>query len=905
VLSPDVTFGALLRRHRLAAGLTQEGLADRAGLSAKAVSDLERDPGRTPRLDTVTLLADALALAPEQRADLLGAARPVSVPPGAGGLPQRPRQLVPRPLTPLIGRAGVAAALVDVLRRGDLQLLTLTGPGGVGKTRVAIEVARRLADDFTDGVVFVDLAPLRDSGLVLATVGRRLGVDERDATPLHELLTASLQDRHLLLLLDNFEHVLEARHAVLGLLEACPGLVTLVTSRVALRVRGGQDYRIAPLTVPQEADSPEALVRSPAGELFLERARADGTELRLNAETAPAVAEICRRLGGLPLAIELAAARLRLLPLPTLLSRLDRHLPLLEGGPHDLPDRQRTMRDTITWSYRMLNAPQQALLRRLSVFAGGCTPDAVEAVCPPDDGEPALLDRLAALVDSSLVRLDDLPAAPKAGDATGGPRVVLLDTIREYGLDQLSAEDHADASARHAAYYLSLSEGGQRELAGPATGTRLARLEREHGNLRAALGWAVRTSPATAVRLAAALSDFWEQRGYLSEGRRWLSEILEDVDATVTVSPSVQVQVLLGAATLAIQQAAYSEAEIRCAQAFALAEEHGDQLALIAALNTRGLLARHQDRYADAGKDHRKALASAAATSDLSGEAAALYGLASVAMFAGDVTRAKTLLEESLAVARRAGDQRAIANAGFLLSWQATNAGRYEQAEAVGAETLVLCRSLGNPGQTAEVLFALGTVAQFKGEHDRAATLFGECLVLHRRRGDEHSIGRVQSALGITALHRGDPVLALTLLEAGLAIERRYEDRWGRAMSLTLLAHAELAMANDTRAQALLTEAAGLFQEIGNPLYLSWCLEGLAGVAAVRGRHEHAADLDGARETVRNQTGMLLPPAHPAGYARTLAAVRDALGEEAFDAARTAGGARPVDQTIVAALADA
>jgi predicted ATPase len=865
----------------------------------------------------VALLADALGADQDGHAELLAAARPQAAPGAGAPGPALPRRDLPRPLTPLIGRAGVTAAVLKLLRRGDIQLLALIGPGGVGKTRLGIEVAERMAGDLADGAVFVDLAPLRDPGLVLSAIAQRLGVDERDAAPLSGRLAAALRARQLLVLLDNFEHLLAARDSVLALLEACPQLLMLVTSRVALDVRGGREYPIAPLAVPEAAVPPEALAGSPSAQLFVERARATGAELTLDAGTATAVAGICRRLDGLPLAIELAAARTRLLPPAALLTRLHRRLPVLAGGAHDLPGRQKTMRDAIAWSYELLDEPERALFRRMCVFTGGCTLDAAEVVCTVDGGGRSVLDGLTSLVAGSLLQLDGTrgtaPAGPAqaepgqaeaadAGVPRGGPRVSMLETIREYGSEQLSA--HSEAAAigeRHAAYYLALAEETAAALASPQAVAGLARLDDEHDNLRAALRWARdRGDRVTALRLAGAMWRFWGQRGHLSEGRRWFTGAFALPGDAGLAPAATQINWLIGAARLAMDQAAFDEASGYSDQAVALASKHGEPADQATALNTRGLLSRALNHYADSLQAHEAALPLARAAADPSAVATALLGLAYAAMFTGDAPRASALAEECLAQARESGDPLILAEALFFLSWVASNGAGLERAGVLATEALTLFTTLGDAGGRAEALFVLGTIEVYSARYLEAARYFTESANQHRAHGADPILARDLGGLGTALLNLGELPRARAVLDESLDVARRYSDPWSSAMSLMLLGHVDLAEGDAVHAQAMLAEAGSLFQATGNVVYLPWCLEGLASLAAAHGDYERAAEVDGAREALRRQIGVFLPPVHPAGYQRALEAARAHLTRAAFDAARARAAGQPPPQIMAA-----
>jgi predicted ATPase/DNA-binding XRE family transcriptional regulator len=838
-------FSDLLRRLRVEANLTQEALAERAGLSVRAISDLERGVNRAPRFDTTRMLADGLGLSDQARAAFAASARRDAVPPGPrrSAATEAP-SIAPggvaasfsSPATSLLGREAELADVVGLLRGGDARLVTLTGPGGVGKTRLALAAAAELREGFAGGVRTVELASLDDPGLVTATVAAACGLRDVDGLDPVASLAQHLSAQPVLLVVDNCEHLVEAVGDLLArLLAACATVTVLSTSRSRLGLRREREFPLSPLSLPdaQVGGQPDKLATSPAVRLFVERAREADPGFALTDRNAAAVAGIVRRLDGLPLAIELAAARSKLLPPAALLTRLMRELPgaslhLLTGGPGELPQRQQTLRDAIAWSYDLLDFPIRALFRRLAVFAGGFTLDAADAICLCDEtGGPVgaiadvaflapVLDGVEALLEASLLRRDDLATDPTG---EGEPRFRMLETIREFGLERLKTDgDEADARTSHAAWCLALAEQAEPMLVGMAQAVWLDRLAAEHDNLRGALGWGLTGGDRKrGLRLAAALWRFWWVRGHLSEGRSWLERVL-------------------------------------------VGESDGDQAA----------------------------------------RAAALYGLATLATVQGDLARAEEAATSAISLCRASGNELGLAKALVSLGSVASYRGQQDRAVDLFEEGLFLYRGLGVKVGVPDVLNELGILAYLRGEFGRAADYYEESLGLCRELGNEQAVALVLVNLGDARRRAGELERAEDHLVEALARTRLLGDGPGVAASLTGLGQIARLRGDVPRAADRFVEASALFRSVDDAFGMAECLEGLGRCALAGDDAASAARLFGAAEVLRDGAGAPLPAALRTELDQDLAAVRAALDSDAFALAWTTGRVRPLDEVDAA-----
>lgn len=680
---------------------------------------------------------------------------------------------LPVQLTPLIGRKAETLAVKKQLGRPEVRLLTLTGPGGTGKTRLCLEAATELLNDYADGAFFVALAAIGDPSLVVLKIAQTLGVKEAGAGSLLLKLKEFLRDRQMLLVIDNFEQVVAAAPLIVELLNASPRLKVLMTSRAALRITGEHEFAVSPLSVPAQGQalSIEAVAQYPAVQLFLERASAVRPDFELTSENASAIVEICARLDGLPLAIELAAARVKVLPPRGLLSRLESRLKLLSGGARDLPSRQQTMRGAIAWSYDLLNEEEKKLFRRLSVFVGGWELEAADAICRDSgDFEIEVLEGVESLVDKSLLQLREMSATE--------PRFLMLETITEFGLEQLTASGEDEKSRRyHADFFMKLAERGETELLGAQQELWLDSFEIEHDNLRAALRWAEENQEAEiGLRLVGALWRFWEMRGYLSEGRERLSAVLSLASTPATMK--ARLKALYAAGVLADAQCDYSSARSLFEEKLALHRKLNDNWGIANSINNLGIMAL-RDR---------------------------------------DYVGARSLYEESLSIWRKLGNQTAIALSLINLGNVADLQGEYDSAHAFYADSLEVFKQLLDKRGVARSLSHMGDVARHRLDYESARGLYDQSLAILIELGDKRGVANILSDIGDMACERSDYDAARPFYEEGMVIFSELGDVKGIARLFEARARMAAARGRLERALRLAAASASLREEFASPL---------------------------------------------------------------------------------------
>jgi non-specific serine/threonine protein kinase len=916
----EVSFGVWLQRRRRALDMTQAELGRRVGIAAATIRKIEADE-RRPSTQVAGRLAEALAISPAGRASFVRAARgdlaglhelaradqngqpgwahEHAVPPAS-----RAKEPLPIALTPLIGRAALITTILELLHRPDVRLLTLAGPGGVGKTRVALEVAAMLRRDgqanLPDGIGFVPLALETNPAGVSAAIAVALGLHDRGDRPALEQLRDVLRDRRMLLVLDNAEHVVAAAPQLVALLGGAPGLRLLVTSRAILHVGGEQIVMVPPLELPDpDADyASAAIAASPAIQLFLERAGALGAGHTWAAEQIDSVATICRQLDGLPLAIELAAARCRVLSPQALLAHLHAGpLETLADGPRDLPARQQTLRATLDWSFGLLPAREQALLAGLGLFAGGFTFDLARAAL---GSELVSLDTLASLIDHSLVQ--------RAEDAPDEPRFRLLEVVRLYALEHLAASGRAPpARQRWAQALLELAEKAERGLHGPAQGSWLARLDTERPTLNALLTWAlgaptpeptdVDTRSEIGARLVAALIPFWWRRGYMGEGQRWVA-----VAVAAGASGPARARLLAQAGWLAWHQGEHALATARSEEALALSRSVGDTRSAGFALLTLGIERWYQGDSSAAEQHLAASQALAESTGDRWMQAAICLAGALVAYHRGAHERRAALLAQSLSLSRAIDDSLGVAEALLWAGNIAVEQGALDQAEPSYNEALARYVALGDREGQARVLHKLADLAHDRNDLEGARTLFEDCLAIRRAIGDRAGIAEALIGQGDVLFKQGDRDAAASCYEAARTLVEARDDQVNRAWALRGLARVARASGEHTRARHLFAESLRLAWAQANPWGIAACLDGLGGAVAALGDPAGAATLFGAADSVRASHQLRAVPGALPDVDADRALVEAQLGDAAFAAARAGAMALPIETVVAEAL---
>ena len=764
------------------------------------------------------------------------------------------RTNLPAQLTSFVGREKEIVAIKRSIAAS--RLTTLTGPGGTGKTRLSLRVATDLLDTFSNGVWFVELAPLTDPALITQTVMASLGLREESGHTLLEILTDYLRSKTALLILDNCEHLVEAAAQLAEtLLQACPNLRILVSSREALGIPGEMPYRVPSLAIPnaRETHSAESILQFEAAHLFIERARSAAPAFTVTDENAPAIAKICTRLDGIPLAIELAAARVKILKVEQIAERLDDRFRLLTGGSRTALPRQQTLRALIDWSYDLLSMTERALLVRLSIFAGGWTLEAAETVCGDDQlPDIDILDLLMQLVNKSLAAVD--------ADDGAETRYHMLETIRQYAREKLAeTEDGLPLRNRHLDYFLALAERAEPKLNGPRVAEWLRQLDADLDNLRAALEWALSQNIQLGLRLASALKLYWSTHNDMHEGIDWLLLLLRQPGASSRNAARAKALAVLGE---------FYEAQIENA----LAEPYAEEALAI---------------YRELG--------------DQRGEAFALYVLGTALCGHDDYVAGRPLVFESLALYRKLGDKSGISEVlcalGNFIDDQDP-----ERARGYMAESLALCRELGDTVGVADRLSNLGRIAYRAGDYVAARAQLLETLQRYRSMG-RSNVSFIIEGLGELAMREGNYDEARKYFEEAIALARESGRINSNYWIFSFLGFVNLRQGVYDRARDLFIEAQQGFYKAGLKIGVAYTMEGLASLAIAQNQPARAAQLFAWADATRELVANARPPVEQADVDRELAIVRNQMDEESFLAAQVAGRAMSIEQAVVYAMA--
>lgn len=863
-----------------------------------ALQTVEPDPVRVLRPETPESLARVVSKALQkdptlryQNAEALVADLEGS---GSKYVTVRPTSArLPAPLTDIIGREREIEQCLALLSEG--RLLTLTGPAGTGKTRLSIEVAARMENAFPDGVCYISLEALNEPDLVAPAIAHALEIVETASQPVIESLKQALRTRQQLLILDNFEQVAPAASIVAALLAACPGLKILVTSRMPLHISGEQEFPIHPLTLPTAGVPVTAstLKVYSAVQLFVKRAQAVQPQFRLTDENAAAVASLCAKLDGLPLALELAAARIKLFSPQAMLARLTQQLDLLRGVQFDRPARHQTLRQAIDWSYDLLDDNQQQFFRCVTTFPGGFTLEAIRAVCSSLD-EPKILDYLEALVEQSMLKRDDR--------FDEEPRFYMLETLRTYGLERLEeSSDAKEVRDAHLNYYITLAEKAEEELNGPDAARWLDRLEEEHNNFRAALAWAARSRNIEAeLRLGAALSGFWATRGYLHEGQQRLEKMLTTL--STNVSAAIRAKALNSLGILTFLLGDFRVAETVLEESLSLWQKVGDPEGIANVMNDLTWVALELSDSIKARKLADQTLVLSRRLNLTRSTAVSLYNLGWLESYAGRCRNACDALEESLSLYRSINDIRGEALTCLSLAWVETLKGRFDQASVYQESAREILHDVKDPLFGAWALFVRGLIHLEQGDFNPASDLLAQSISAWRTVGYRPGLGWALCTQSLVYIFQEKPDKSLECLQEADALYMILTCKWGISLMhycLGLVAHLQGDLEKTLKHLNF-----SLNLRSKSDLYLSTveCLEALAGIYIERNYPELALRLLGASLAERERLEAPVPPRLLDRFELYHQELRSALEPETYEQTWAEGRSLTLDQTVALVL---